>query len=105
MKDALDLLDEKAWMTGSFARKEITRYQSVPAATITYFVGQTDFLEARKYAEEKLGSAFSLREIHYRMIHLGDTTLLHMKNYVKRYVDCMKDKTEEGCKELIGEDR
>ena len=101
-KDALDLLDKWAWVTGNFARKEITRYQSAQGATLTYLVGQTEFLEARKYAEEKLGSSFSVPEIHYRMLHQGDVSLQHMKSYVKRYVDCVMDDTTEGCYELIG---
>ena len=99
-REALDLLDKWAWVTGSFAQKALMRYQSVPGATMTYLVGYTDFLEARKYAEAKLGAVFSLKELHYRMIHQGDTTLQYMKQYMKKYVDCASDPKEKGCEDF-----
>ncbi|EDO28802.1 predicted protein, partial [Nematostella vectensis] len=83
---AIRLFDEYAWDSSDLASKEVTRYQSMMGQGVSYMIGQNAFKNARKYAEDKLGSRFSIREFHYQVLHQGELTFDYLEKYVQHYV-------------------
>ena len=64
---ALQIHSEKAWDDTDVAKKEVTRYQSVPGQATAYMIGQLDIVKNREYASKQLGKDFDLRDFHYQV--------------------------------------
>jgi len=99
--DALKYFSKYGWDDTDFARREVTRYQSVPGQSVAYMIGQLDIMKAREYAKDKLGDKFSLREFHYQVLSQGSSPLAYLSDHVKKYVACVNDNTTEGCDVIL----
>ncbi|MGZ4131167.1 MAG: DUF885 domain-containing protein [Actinomycetota bacterium] len=54
---------------------EVDRYIAIPGQALAYMVGMIEIVNARRAAEEREGSAFSLPDFHDRMLALGQLPL------------------------------
>lgn len=67
------------------ARAEITRYITWPGQATAYKVGQIKLLELRRFAEEKLGAEFDIRDFHEIVLQsVGPLEILQAQ--VEKYV-------------------
>ncbi|KAK2571317.1 hypothetical protein P5673_003897 [Acropora cervicornis] len=98
---AKQLYDEYAWDRGDLASKDITRYQSAPATVTSYMIGRETFVQLKKQAERELGSDFSIKEFHYQLLRQGEIPLTYMKMHIARFIECKKDSSKPGCKEIL----
>lgn len=101
---AKQLYDDYAWDRGDLASKDITRYQSAPATVTSYMIGRETFVQLRKQAERELGSDFSIKEFHYQLLRQGEIPLTYMKMHIARFIECKKDSSKPGCKEILSSD-
>ncbi|KAL9986423.1 hypothetical protein ACROYT_G000570 [Oculina patagonica] len=99
--EALKYFSEYAWDDTDIAKKEVTRYQSVPGQATAYMVGQLEIMKARKYSKDNLGDKFSLRDFHYQVLAQGSSPLAYLSDHVAKYVACVKDNTIEGCDVIL----
>ena len=97
----LDMLKKYAWMTGDFAEKEITRYQSVPGQGLAYTIGQTHIRNLREYVKKKLGKKFNIRDFHFQILQQGSVTLDYLTNHIHNYVKCVQDTSLDGCDKIF----
>lgn len=65
---------------------EVERYFVLPGQACAYKIGQLKILELRKYAQEKLGKKFDIREFHNIVLKMGAVPLVVLENEVKKYV-------------------
>ena len=98
---ARQLYDKYAWDSGDLATKDITRYQSAPGTVTSYMIGQETFIKLRQRAERELSSNFSLKEFHYQILRQGELPLKYMEMHISRFIECKKDSTAPGCKEIL----
>lgn len=68
-QQALDLFDKYAWDDSDIPEKELTRYQSGPGQATAYMIGQLTINRLRRYATDKLGENFDLKDFHFQVIH------------------------------------
>lgn len=99
--EALRLFDEKAWDGTDLAQKEVTRYQSDPGQATAYMIGQLEIKKSREYATKELGKDFDLKEFHYQVLSQGSSPLEYLTDHIRRYVDCKKDSSKTGCKDIL----
>ena len=57
-----------------------------PSAYLSYAVGGMEILELREYAEEELGSRFSLKDFHQAILDAGPAPFSVVEEYVDAYV-------------------
>ena len=100
-EDSLKLFQQYLWDNSDVARKEVTRYQSVPGQATSYMIGQLHIMKLRKYAEKKLGAAFNLKDFHLHVLYQGSAPLSFLEESIKEYVDCTLNKEKEGCAEVF----
>ncbi|XP_015767204.1 PREDICTED: uncharacterized protein LOC107345966 isoform X4 [Acropora digitifera] len=98
---ALKYLSDYAWDDTDLAKKEVTRYQSVPGQATAYMIGKLEIEKASKYASDQLGDKFSLKDFHYQVLKQGFSPLAYLTEHVEKYVGCVKDTTKEGCDVIL----
>jgi uncharacterized protein (DUF885 family) len=70
-EDAVDMLVRTAYIDEACAAAEVRRYAMSPTQPMTYVVGKLMFLDLRDYLKNKMGSAFSLKDFHDRLLSFG----------------------------------
>ena len=93
----LSLFYDYFWESSDMVRKEVTRYQSVFGQATAYMVGKLHIEELRRYAKEKLGKKFNLKEFHYEILSQGSVPLDYMTSHVHEYVKCALDDKSGSC--------
>ncbi|XP_068693503.1 uncharacterized protein [Montipora foliosa] len=98
---ALKYFSDYAWDDTDLAKKEVTRYQSDPGQATAYMIGQLEIKKAGKYARDKLGDEFSLKDFHYQVLKQGSSPLAYLTDHINKYVACVEDSTNEGCDVIL----
>ena len=71
---------------------EVDRYISWPGQALAYKIGELKIRALRKKAEEKLGSAFDIREFHETILEKGTVTLPLLEERINSYITNKKPK-------------
>ncbi|KAK3740556.1 hypothetical protein QZH41_014958 [Actinostola sp. cb2023] len=58
---ATKIMSKYLWDDNDRISKELTRYQSVPAQSLTYMIGRLEILKIREKTKKKLGSKFNIK--------------------------------------------
>ncbi|EDO42105.1 predicted protein [Nematostella vectensis] len=99
---ALDYFAKYAWDTSDGAEKEVTRYQSDPGQATAYMIGQLHIIKLRKYAEDKLGKTFNLKDFHFYLLSQGSAPLSYLESSIHEYVRCVLSSGKgEGCSDVL----
>ncbi|XP_031564576.1 uncharacterized protein LOC116299978 [Actinia tenebrosa] len=100
-QQALDLFDKYAWDDSDIREKELTRYQSGPGQATAYMIGQLTITKLRRYATDKLGEKFVLKDFHYQVLSQGSAPLSFLINHIEHYVKCKLNTNEPGCEYIL----
>ena len=77
-----------------------------PAQATAYVIGQQAIINLRNELERKLGDNFSLKSFHFHLLSQGDTPLTFQEEYMKKYADCMLDKSnDKNCDSMLSYER
>jgi len=101
--EAVKLFHEYIWETGDVPHKEVNRYRSWAGQAATYMTGQLALWDMRKYAHERLGSKFNVKEFHYQILRHGQVPMDFLEEHIEMYVDCVLENIHNGCVEILGE--
>ena len=63
------------------------RHAALPAQLAQYFVGYRAISDARRFAQERLGSSFRMPDFHYEVLRDGSVTLASMRAKIERWVE------------------
>ena len=64
---ALKMFEDYAWDTSDVAKKEVTRYQSLPGQAVTYMIGQLAIMRLQNESSMKLKDKFNIKDFHYQV--------------------------------------
>lgn len=68
------------------AEQRIERYMVTPGQALSYKIGEQKIFTLRKYAQDKLGTAFDIREFHDEILKDGSMPLSILEEKIKRWV-------------------
>jgi len=74
-------------LTEAVAEQRIERYMVIPGQALSYKAGEQEILHLRKLAQEKLGSAFDIREFHDQVLKDGAMPLSILDAKIRRWID------------------
>ena len=83
------------------AKKEITRYQSIPGQATAYMLGQQKLVQLREYAKSKLNESFSIQDFHYQVLSQGSAPEAYLVKHVEKYVQCTLGKLKGATCDVI----
>ena len=84
---ALDYLLAHTPESRQTLESEVDRYIGGPAQATSYMVGRLEIDRLRADAEERLGSAFDIREFHDRVLENGSVPLGLLRSHVEFWID------------------
>jgi len=64
-------------LSSAVAEQRIERYMVTPGQALSYKIGEQKILSLRKYAQNKLGAAFDIREFHDEILKDGGIVAQH----------------------------
>jgi uncharacterized protein (DUF885 family) len=82
---ALPFVIERSCFPADFMASEVDRYLGLPGQAISYKVGERVWLESRRAAQERKGSAFDLKDFHRYALDLGGMGLDQLAAELQRY--------------------
>src|SRR3546814_8084152 len=65
---------------------EVDRYIAWPGQALSYYIGELAFIDARRRAEEKLGSKFDLKAFHDAVLSLGSVPISEIDRRVDQLI-------------------
>lgn len=74
-KQAQDYLRDNTALSNHEIETEVDRYISWPGQALSYYMGELEFLNARKKAEKALGPKFNIRAFHDAVLEIGSVPL------------------------------
>lgn len=74
-EEAVSMLQEKLRMEQHMAAGEVRRYTMSPTYQSSYLLGRTAILELREAYQKKIGSAFSLKGFHDKLLSYGSAPM------------------------------
>jgi uncharacterized protein (DUF885 family) len=74
-KQAQDYLHANTALSDHEIETEVDRYISWPGQALSYYLGEMSIINARKKAEQALGSKFDIRAFHDTVLQLGSVPL------------------------------
>ena len=87
---AIDYMLSKTGMTEAEVTHEIVRYVVWPGQATAYKVGQLSMLRLRAMAENQLGDAFDIRELHEMILMNGAMPLEILEESVESWIEAQK---------------
>lgn len=78
-EQAVDYLMTTAGRTQEQAKRDVDRRIGLPGQGLSYMVGYQEIRELRAEAEQALGSKFSIRDFHDRLLEDGNLTLPQLR--------------------------
>lgn len=85
-KQAIQYFLDHAPKTKHDVTVEVDRYIIWPGQALSYKLGELKIKELRKYAKEKLGDKFDLREYHHQVLKEGAVPLTLLDSNIKEWV-------------------
>jgi uncharacterized protein (DUF885 family) len=82
---ALAFVIERSCFPADFMASEVDRYLGLPGQAISYKVGERVWLESRKAAQDRRGTAFDLKDFHRYALDLGGMGLDQLARELERY--------------------
>ncbi len=83
---AIDFMARHMSMSIDTIRIEVDRYIAFPAQALSYLLGFRCVKELRADAEQKLGSAFRVREFHDALMEVGAVTLPVLRESIQDWI-------------------
>ncbi|KAJ3262254.1 hypothetical protein HK103_002667 [Boothiomyces macroporosus] len=102
IEQCMEVFRSNLTMPEEEALAEIKRYCVWPGQALSYKVGELKIKEVRKYAEDKLGYKFDIKEFHDVIIDNGSMSMEGVEHNVKVWVDS-KLNAPETVKDLMDE--
>ena len=65
---------------------EVDRYIAWPAQALSYYLGETEILKARRHAEQALGAHFNIRAFHDTVLEMGSVPLPVLAARIERFI-------------------
>ncbi len=85
-QQAIDFMAENTALTLLNITNEVDRYISWPGQALAYKMGELEIRRLRQEAEERLGSAFDLREFHQVVLEEGAIPLQVLRQRVEKWI-------------------
>jgi len=86
-KRAIEFMIKHTALSAEAITTEVDRYITLPGQALAYKVGERELLRLRGRAEERLGSAFSLRDFHALILTTGAVPLDVLAEVVEKWID------------------
>lgn len=102
IEQCMEVFRSNLTMPEEEALAEIKRYCVWPGQALSYKVGELKIKQVRKYAEDKLGYKFDIKEFHDVIIDNGSMSMEGVEHNVKVWVDS-KLNAPETVKDLMDE--
>ena len=77
-------------MPEEFLANEVNRYIAMPGQALAYYTGKLQILEARKRAELRLGSLFSLPDFHATVLDSGCLPMPLLQGHIDGWVELVQ---------------
>ena len=65
---------------------EVDRYIAWPGQALSYYIGELAFIDARRRAEQRLGSKFDLKAFHDAVLSLGSVPISEIDRRVDQLI-------------------
>lgn len=85
-QQAIDYLMANTTSSLASATAEVDRYIAVPGQATAYMLGNLEIRRLRGEAERQLGSRFSIRDFHDRVLEDGSVTLPMLREKIERWI-------------------
>ncbi|MGK2934410.1 MAG: DUF885 domain-containing protein [Gemmatimonadaceae bacterium] len=85
-QQAIDYLMANTTSSLEGATAEVDRYISVPGQATAYMLGNLEIRRLREQAERELGSRFSIRDFHDRVLEDGSVTLPMLRAKIEAWI-------------------
>ncbi len=85
-QQALDFMAQNSALSTHNIKTEVDRYISWPGQALSYKIGELTIKRLRKEAEAALGSAFDIREFHFRILRNGAVPLAVLEQQIADYI-------------------
>ncbi|PTU30321.1 DUF885 domain-containing protein [Stenotrophobium rhamnosiphilum] len=85
--DAITYMQKYLTTSPAAIETEVNRYIGLPAQALSYKTGEMKILELRRRAEQRLGSKFSLKKFHDRLVTAGAVTLEVLEAHVQEWIE------------------
>jgi len=85
-EQAQQYLMENTALSSHEVTTEVDRYISWPGQALSYYLGEMAIFEARKKAEQALGSKFDIRAFHDTVLELGSVPLPVLKARIDEFI-------------------
>jgi uncharacterized protein (DUF885 family) len=85
-KQAQDYLHANTALSEHEIETEVDRYISWPGQALSYYLGEMSIINARKKAEQALGTKFDIRNFHDTVLQLGSVPLPVLEARIDRFI-------------------
>lgn len=85
-QQVLDYMYDNAPVAEARAVSEAERFMALPGQALAYKIGQLKISELRRYAKNKLGKKFNIKEFHRVVLEDGAVPLIILERKVRRWV-------------------
>lgn len=85
-KQAQDYLHANTALSDHEIETEVDRYISWPGQALSYYLGEMSIINARKKAEQALGTKFDIRAFHDTVLQLGSVPLPVLEARIDRFI-------------------
>jgi uncharacterized protein (DUF885 family) len=89
-QQVVDFFHEHSAIDEAMVQSETDRYMGNPAQALGYKIGQLEILKLRQYAQDQLGSKFSLSKFHDEVLGAGALPLDVLSNRMHEWVATQK---------------
>jgi len=85
-QQAIDYLMANTTASLAFATAEVDRYIAVPGQATAYMLGNLEIRRLREQTQRELGSRFSIRDFHDRVLEDGNVTLPMLRQKIEGWI-------------------